>query len=217
MDYQQVLRYIEGKLGPTPRQFNLIDRLTWFKQDKPDWDWKNDDIRHSVENCKNVFTHGSLSWGHIIQVNVLMFERSDDNCPGEVVIWNDDLASFDAKLLATTANKLYRTKGHSGKLLDAEEKKFAAYLENEMIRTYGLPVPKRFCNGVDLRVSTMFFQRRHIPGAVISSSLFPVLYLKEDPMVTAMVPYRFWPASYLKQWKYPQPVVEISKRRATNF
>jgi hypothetical protein len=201
MHYDEILRQVENKIGTQPRKFNLVDKLTWLKQDKPEWDWEDDEIKHSVENWHKVFTKGKIAWGHIIQVNNFMFEKSDSNCPGEVLIWLEKSKPFNPDAFELVAEKLYEIKGYSQYLDDSDEKEFAEYLENQLIRAYGVKVPSRISDGLNLRVSTVFFQRRHIPNGVITNSLFPVLYLDESPMVAAMVPCKFWPQELLRGWQ----------------
>lgn len=200
MNYNEILKYIENKMGKEPRSFNLWDKLAWYKQDKPEWDWEDDEIKNSVENWENVFTHGKITWGHIIQVNKLMFEKSKSNCPGEVLIWHEQSKPFNPESFELVAEKLYEIKGYSEYLKGSDEKEFAAYLENQLIRAYGTKVPMRISDGLDLRVSTVFFQRRHIPNGMITNSLFPILYLDKSPMVVVMVPFNFWPRDLLKNW-----------------
>ena len=203
MNYDLIIQSTQAKLGSAPRTFHLWDKLSWYKQDKPDWDWWNEDLKHSVENWERVFIHGQLTWGRIIQVNTLLFQPGKDNCPGEVLIWLEKEKPFDAEAFDLIGSKLYEIKGYSehfDPLDEREEKAFAAYLEDQMMRVYGLKVPPRIADGLHVRVSTAFFQRRHIPNGVISHLLFPVLYLEQDPMVVAMVPYKFWPKELLQQW-----------------
>ncbi|RTQ51682.1 hypothetical protein EJV47_07760 [Hymenobacter gummosus] len=200
MNFDLVLRHIEQRLGPPPRRFNFWDRLTWLRLRKPDWDWRRDEIRSTVFNWERAFLYGKLTWAHLVQANYLMFQKVPDNCPGGVLIWREATRPFDPDALAEAAAQLYRLKGHSAKLRDPAEQAFAALLEDELTRPYGLAVPPRLAQGLDLRLSTVFFQRQHLPGGVLSGSLFPVLYLDEDPMVTVLVPERFWPADFRASW-----------------
>lgn len=199
--YTEILKHIENRIGKHPRKFNLWDRLTWLKLDKPSWDWKNDEIRNTVLNWNYVFKHGKLGWGYIIQVNNLMFEASPLNCPGDILIWNDQ-KPVDRELLEDIATQLYELKGYSEFLDDPEEKEYAARMEDELTRSYGLKVPESINKGLDIKVSTIFFQRKHIPNRVITSSLFPILYLDTHPMVVVMVPYKFWPKEFIEEWTH---------------
>ncbi|MBI3234925.1 MAG: hypothetical protein HYZ42_12980 [Bacteroidetes bacterium] len=200
MDLDKILQNIQQKFGAAPRKFNLWDKLTWLKQDFPEWDWENEDIRHSVNHWARALTHGKLSWGHIVQVNTLMFEKDTTNCPGEVLIWKDKNNPFDIEFFEWAAQELFELKGQSEHIDDEYEKEFAEYLEDEHIRAYGIKVPEAIANDKDLRVSTVFFQRRHLPNGIICSSLLPIVYLEEFPMVVAMVPYTFWPKEFLEFW-----------------
>lgn len=200
MNYKEQLEAIDRKLGRRPRKFGLLDKLTWYKQDLPSWDWQDDDIRHSVQNWEKVFQQGRLGWGYIVQANTLMFEKGPLNCPGEILIWQDEAFPFDPEAAGEVARRLYELKGNSAHLEDEEERRFAAHLEDELERSYGLQIPERIADGFDLKVSTIFFQRRHIPGGVVTNSFFPILYLETNPMVTVMVPHRFWPKSLLEEW-----------------
>jgi len=200
MNCSEILKAIDKKLGPRPRSFNFIDKITWFKQDKPEWDWENDEIKHNVENWEKVFREGKLSWGHVVQVNTLMFEKSSANCPGEIIVWCEKESLFDLDAFKLVAEKLYELKGYSDYLDDTKEKEFAEYLENQSIRAHGIKVPTTISEGLNIRVCTVFFQRRHIPNGVITNSLFPILYLDSKPMVATIVPYQFWPKTLLIEW-----------------
>ena len=200
MDFDIILSEIGKKLGTTPRSFGFWDKLTWFKQDKPTWDWENDEIKNSVVHWEKVFTEGELAWGYIIQVNKLMFEKSNLNCPGEVLVLAKNTVPFDLESFEATAQALYDLKGNSSLLSEESEQYFAKYLENELTRVYGLKLPESISNGNDLFVSTLFFQRRHIPKRKITCSLLPVLYLEKDPKVVVMVPRKFWTKKLLRLW-----------------
>ena len=205
MIYDEILAFIEKKIGKEPRRFNFFDRHSWFIQDKPGWDWQKDDIKHSVLNWERCFKQGKLAWGHIIQANSKMFDETEDlgnNCPGELLIWTDEDYGFDEEMAGNIAHALYELKGNSANIQDEEEKAYATHLENEMTRKYGVKIPSGIASGLDLYASTIFYQRRHIPGKghALKGSIFPVLYLNETPMVVVMVPGKFWPKPLLEYW-----------------
>jgi len=204
MTYNEILAYIEKKIGTPPRRFNFLDKLTWYKRDIPAWKWHTEDIKHSVYNWARCFEQGKLGWGYVIQANSLMFENSGKdapNCPGEILVWTETRRSFDADIAGDIANKLFSLKGNSANITNQEEKQFAQHLEDEMMRPYGVKVPETITGGYKLRSTTIFYQRRHIPGGVLSNSFFPILYLETSPMAAVMVPYRFWPKDLLEAWK----------------
>lgn len=104
MDFDIILNKIEKNIGKKSRQFGFWDKLTWFKQDFPEWEWEKDEIKHSVENWEKVFKEGKVAWGYIIQVNKLMFEKSDANCPGEVLVKANANTPFDLETFESTAS-----------------------------------------------------------------------------------------------------------------
>lgn len=201
MNFNKILSQINTNLGESPRRLNFIDKLTWFQKDLPEWDWRDDDIKNSIIFRNKTFINGKLTWGMIIQVNNLMFEDSNDNCPGEVLIWKSAIEKFDFEVFKSIAHTIYNLKGESNSIKNRDEKKFALYLEDELIRQYGLKVPYQISQGLELYVSTVYFQRRHIPERKITGSLFPILYLEEDPMVAIIVPSKFWPTEFIELWK----------------
>lgn len=201
MDFDNILLQIKASMGEAPRKFGIIDRLTWYKKDFPEWKWQVDDMKHAINLWDKTFKHGKLSWGRIVQVNKLMFEDIKNNCPGEMLIWMDNDTKFNPILLTTTAQKLFNLKGNSDNLTDADEKAYAQSLENERLRAYGKKIPTSIANGLNLRASLIFFQRRHLPERKILGGLFPVLYLEEDPMVVVVVPHKFWPKDFTEAWK----------------
>ncbi len=192
MNYKSILKQIEDNIGKKPRRFNFIDKLTWLRLRKPEWDWHNDNITLTINDFHRTFEEGKLAWAHIIQANKLMFRPGNVNCPGELLVWVDGNIDFNVEDIEVMANVLFDLKGTSETITDPETKKFAEYLENEFIRNYGLKVPNKVSNGIDFRICTVFFQRHHIPNGVITNGLFPVLYLEENPMVVVIVPHRFW-------------------------
>lgn len=199
--YQRILQEVENKLGKAPRTFNWLDKLTWYKQDLPEWDWKNDEIKHSVHNWEKVFKEGKLGWGYVIQANSLLFESSNINAPGEILIWQDETKNFTPQAAYEIAHSLFELKGKSFAIEVVDEKSFAEYLENERIRVYGRQIPERLTNGLKLAVSTVFFQTRHLLDRKLGNTYFPILYLENDPMAAVVVPYKFWPKPLRRIWQ----------------
>lgn len=192
------MSHIKKKIGSPPRKFGLIDKLFKLRIIKPDWDWKSEEISKTVVNWEKVFHHGHLAWGQIIQVNTLLFEEGNENCPGELLI--DPFPDENSiEKLQMIANHLYSLKGNSNQINDLESKEFAQYLENQLIRVYGLKVPKDIGSNDNLFVSTVYFQRKHLMRRKIMNGLIPVLYLNEDPKVVVMVPYQYW-SDHFKEW-----------------
>lgn len=83
----KTIRQCINNYGETPRRFSLWDRLTYLRVSKPAWLHRNPEDRLSThfKNLNAVFSHGMVTWGHVIQANALMFEAGSMDCPGELV------------------------------------------------------------------------------------------------------------------------------------
>lgn len=201
MDFQIELEYIADKLGEVPRQFNIFQRMSYLRLSMPLWDWRKDDISKTITNWDKTIKHGKLAWGHIIQVNSLLFYEGKDNCPGEMLVCTDNLPHIP-KLLSEISHELYLLKGKSNQLKGSDNIEFAKYLEDELIRVYGMKVPSIISDKANCFISTVYFQRNHLPTKIIDNSLFPVLYLDADPKVVVPVPYQFWSKVFKEGWIY---------------
>lgn len=200
LNFKNILLDIENNIGKPGRKFSFIDKLTWLKLDKPQWNWKDDDIAILINNWHRVFKEGKLTWGHIIQANVLMFEPGKANCPAEVLLWLDSLDRFDIDEFESMADELYELKGESDILEDKDEKEYAEHLEDEMERNFGSNIPHSISQGYNVKSSVIYCQRKHIPNGVLNVSILPMLYLNENPMLTVIVPQKFWSKEYLELW-----------------
>jgi hypothetical protein len=204
MNYNLLLSKIASKLGGTPRKFNLLDKWSWLKIDLPEWDWENDAIKTTIHNWDKIFMQGKLTWGQILQVNTLMFENLDSNCMGEIIIWKEQTADFDAHAIELIAQELYLLKGNSMNIINKEERAFAVHLEDEFERVYGLEIPKSFSYNYNLCTTPIYFQRKHLPDGKVSKSIFPILYLDSKTITAVVVPYKFWPKELVEFWKSNQ-------------
>lgn len=197
-DFKEEIRHIERELGESPRDFGFFKKLTLLRLNKPDWNWREDEIKTTVEHWNRVLKTGKLGWGIIIQVNELLFERGRVNCPGEMLVCTSP--NLDTEFMTRLVNTLFDLKGNSKHLTNKEEYYIANYLENELIRVYGLKVPKSIANLEDCFISTVFFQRKHIPGKAIVNPFFPILYSDTDPKVVIPVPHQYWTEEFKTWW-----------------
>jgi hypothetical protein len=82
---------------------------------------------------------------------------------------------------------------------DPELKRIAEVLTDERVRGLPKPVPKRFTDGRDLWMATLFCVRKHLPGRVLHSSWVPLRTYRRTPIVM-IVPKRFWPTELMTRW-----------------
>lgn len=186
--------------GLAPRRLSLWDRLTYFRIPRPRWLPANssDGLSTLFQNLHTLFTEGTVVWGHIIQANALLFQPGLDDCPGELVYSLADARRVDPDDLGQVAHQLYSLKGSAPE--DPELAPIATYLTDEMIRVFGLPVPKTISPNLPCRISTTFFVRKHLPLRRLCTPLLPIVVNPSEPYVAMPLPARFWPQPLIDWW-----------------
>lgn len=186
--------------GDAPRKLSFWNRLTYLYLPKPDWLERDPaDLLNTIfKNARKVFSEGVVVWGHIIQVNALMFEEGIHNCPGEVVYSLEDSLGTDPNTLERIAHKLFSLKGTEPE--DPELEGIARYLTDEMIRVFGLAVPHCISPDIRCQISTVFFVRKHLPMRRVCASLLPLIVLPRHPFVAIPLPERYWPEELIDWW-----------------
>lgn len=193
------LNIVSVKLGKAPRKFSFWDKLTWMHMLDLYHKWEDDELQLITKNWRNLFTHGKLAWGHIIQANSMLFEEGWENLPGEVLVWTNT-ESIDFSRLEKSAHYLYSLRTQITNLKDQEKLFIGKYLEDQLTRVFGHQVPSQMYNADNLFISTTYFVRKHLPHTTIDTPFFPVLYLEQAPKLVTVVPYRFWSEKFLKFW-----------------
>lgn len=188
------------RFGPAPRHQSLWNKLTYFRIPKPLWLRANpsDGLTTLFDNLPTLFTEGRVVWGHVIQANSLMFEPGVFDCPGELVYSLDDAQRVDPDRLREVADQLYSLKGTEPE--DPELASIAEYLTNELIRVFGLPVPRAISPNLRCRISTTFFVRKHLPLRRLCNSLLPIVVYPREPYVAMPLPARYWPQPLVDWW-----------------
>ncbi|HEX5445823.1 MAG TPA: hypothetical protein VFW87_18495 [Pirellulales bacterium] len=94
--------------------------------------------------------------------------------------------------------QLYSLKGSAPE--DPELAPIATYLTDEMIRVFGLPVPKTISPNLPCRIFTTFFVRKHLPLRRLCTPLLPIVANPSEPYVAMPLPARFWPQPLVDGW-----------------
>lgn len=186
--------------GPAPRRQSWWDRLTYLRVPRPRWLPANssDGLSTLFQNLHTLFTEGTVVWGHIIQANSLLFAPGADDCPGELVYSLADTRRVDPEDLGQVAHQLYTLKGTEPE--DPELAPIANYLTDEMIRVFGLSVPRTISPNLPCRISTTFFARKHLPQRRLCTSLLPIVVHPREPYVAMPLPSRYWPQPLVDWW-----------------
>jgi hypothetical protein len=198
-----ILEECRARLGPAPRRFSWYDRATYLFTPKPQWA-KGDDLETFFTHRAALLREGIVVWGHVVQANSLMYRREEGitggpNCPGEVVYSPDSGSDVSPAELMFVARALFALKGTTQD--DAESQSFSDYLANERVRVFGKPVPKSLSPQYPCLVSTVFFEREHLPGDCLRQSFFPLLLSPQEPRVAMPLPARYWPKTFTVTWE----------------
>ncbi len=197
----QTIRKCISNFGDAPRRFSLLDRLTYLQVSKPAWLRSNPTDKLSIHfnNLSSVFTNGMITWGHVIQANVMMYEAGSIDCPGELVYSIEDAERVDTEHLQCVARELFRLKGTEPG--DPKLLSIARYLTDERIRVFGLQVPTCISPLISYRISTTYFLRKHLPNGRLCSPLLPILVNPEEPHIVTPLPKRYWPQEFVEWWQ----------------
>jgi hypothetical protein len=190
-----------------PRQLNLLssEDQTYFHTSMPDW-VINDDIARFFDQHDYVLETGKVVWAALIQANKTLFEIGDQNHGGEIVYDPEGRMPFAD--LRTVAGMLGRLKGK--KNLDPKQKYIGDYLGNESSRVFGLDVPASILP-YPLKISTTFFDRKHLPDGMVSLFYFPILL--DQAGVAVVIPSKYWTTSFRQQWMDASEEQRISREK----
>ncbi len=173
--------------------------MVYLRSDKPVWCTPKDKLSLYFAGRQRLLEEGAVIWGHVVQANRLLFSPGKVNCPGEVVYCLDFNRQGTLASLAPIAETLYKLKGEPQS--SPELTTISEYLANERIRVFGLEVPAAISPDLPCAVSSIFFDRKHLPNGVLSQSFFPIIVSARDPRLGAIVPARYWPQPLLNLWR----------------
>lgn len=196
-----ILEECKRKFGAAPRQFPFLDGLLYLRSGKPAWCTHKDKLSLFFEGQSRLYAEGRVVWGHIIQVNRMLFSPGPYNSGGEVVYCLDHNRQGVLQALGGIGPALFALKGKPQS--SPELATISEYLYNEHIRVFGLEVPRLISGDLPCAISSVFFNRKHLPNRVLSKPCFPIVVSKQNPRLAAVVPSRYWPASMLDWWLHP--------------
>lgn len=191
-----VSRELFGK--PGERKFGFFERNFYFRIYRPFWCDKSDDLFDLFENKWNLIDYGNIVWGHVVQANMLLFEKGKANCPASIIFAPDPKINPSFEQLSTAAQGLYRLKNTTPD--DENLRKIADTLTDEMERTFGVAIPEEFCKGGQLYEASTFITRKHLPNKVLSKGFFPILVSHCKPFWCVPLPCRYWPQALIEYW-----------------
>lgn len=201
MDYAEMLDAIERKMGPAPR------RLGWFRRSwrmqRPDWLRQDPDMQRIFDANELLLREGRLAWAALVQANTMLFSaggpKGSVNAPGAIVYSRDPAARENPEPLIPLAGLLFSLKGANVK--DPQGQRIGDILADEFIRPIEEAVPEQYCPEYPTIFTTLFFDRKHLPGRRLVNVLLPVLILPEETPVVVLAPGALWPDALTQEWR----------------
>lgn len=156
--------------------------------------WMYDDpLYGQIKAMPTLYTTGKIVWASLVQANRNLFEPEWISCAGEVVF--DPLGKMQPVQLLEAAEQLFSLKGTTPNVLDQQN--YAAHLTNEFTRVFNYPFPQSLAT-LPLKMSSMWFEYRHLPGGLLAMKVFPIIVSEQNPNYIMPLPSYFWPNNLFK-------------------
>jgi TPR repeat protein len=179
-------------------QAGELDVATIAALNEPPPGWvANDALVRTFLGLPTLWREGKVVWAHIIQANSALFEPGTDGAPAEVVYDTTGRAGPDQ--LHEVAEQLYAMRHASEPFADQAMQDYADCLNDEMMRTFGLPVFDQVAHPGWL-ASTIFIERSYLPTGYLEHSAFPILISEKCFGVVMPLPQRWWPDGLVEKW-----------------
>lgn len=172
------------KLPKPLRPYLQVAPSTWIYDDP---------LYGQIKAMPTLYMTGKIVWASVVQANRNLFEPEWISCAGEVVY--DPLGKMQPVQLLEAAEQLFSLKGSTPNVLD--QKNYAAHLTNEFTRVFNYPFPQSLAT-LPLKMSSMWFEYRHLPGGLLAMKVFPIIVSQQNPNYIMPLPSYFWPNNYFK-------------------
>lgn len=162
---------------------------------QPPWA-AQDDLRFLFDNAQALLREGRVVWGAVVQANKALSEPGPMAGATGEILYDPHGRVPDADLHAT-ARTVLALKGCNFDMPDLAS--ISQYLNDETVRVFGLDLPARLA-AYPLKVSSTWFDRKHLPDGVLAQPLIPVLVSDAHPGAVLPLPAPFWPDNLRQAW-----------------
>lgn len=193
---------------PAPNQSLPIDLLSSLQALPSHWQsylqilppkWMlGDDLMSQIKAIPTLYQKGRVVWGALVQANNMLFEEDNSaSCPAEIIY--DKSGRTPPHLLHELAQTLFSFKKQVPNDLPPKLKQYAQHLQNERTRfSSELPAPPT--TAMSLYAKTVFVWRLHLPDAMLTSPIFPII-INDDNDEVMILPAKFWAhTEYYQKW-----------------
>ena len=187
------------------------DQRTYPNVTAPFW-LESDPFVRLFGNFATLLEHGRLVWAHMVQANEGILDTGDAGLPGDIVY--DPQGILSSEELAPIAATLFGLRKREDEFDPnlSEQSEFLAiakHLNAETTRAFGMSVPRQL-SAEPLLLSSVFFERKHLPGEMLILPYFPVLISDRCPGCAMLLPGRWWPQVLLDRVKKKQDEKQIA-------
>lgn len=173
--------------------FELPIPLRPYLQVAPSMWMYDDPLYDQIKAMPTLYTTGKIVWASLVQANSNLFGPEWISCAGEVVF--DPSGKTQPVQLVEAAEQLFSLKGTTPNVLDQQH--YAAHLTNEFTRVFNYPFPQSLAT-LPLKMSSMWFEYRHLPGGLLAMKVFPIIVSEQNPNYIMPLPSYFWPNNFFK-------------------
>lgn len=136
------------------------------------------------------YKEGRVAIGAMVQANELLFERGKDNCPAAYLYSCDSFYMEHPEELRNLTWAIGKTKGEQGYMPSIQQ--IADILADEMERVFGYKLPRDVTEGRDVRLTTVFVERNHLPKKRLVNRMAPLLVLEDRQPDAIILPKWYW-------------------------
>ncbi|MBL8481921.1 MAG: hypothetical protein JNJ60_06995, partial [Rhodocyclaceae bacterium] len=175
------------------------------KMRMPEWIPK-DPLLAVFDAMPALLRSGRVLWGYVVQAEAVLYKAGEQGATGEVVY--DPSGRTPPAQLQEHAGKVAALRKELDPRRAAAQNgppllSVAAGELDEAPRIMGLAVPENI-SSLGLVLSSVYFERRHLPGGKLAGSLVPLLASDRHPGCVMLLPSRWWPDALLDLWRGPQ-------------
>ncbi|MBX3671122.1 MAG: hypothetical protein KF778_22220 [Rhodocyclaceae bacterium] len=170
----------------------------------PEW-MPRDPLMAAFVAMPALLRQGRVVWGHVVEADRALHKHGDQGAAGEVIYDPAGRASAQELQDAAARARVLRAELVQPVAAVASEGglTLAGHADDPSPRPMGLSVPESISH-CGLQFTSVYFERRHLPGGKLGAGLLPVLVSEDHPGCVMVLPARWWPDALLDLWRGPE-------------
>lgn len=189
--------------GSAPRRFGFWEYFFGIWTSPPSWLSPEDGLSHYWKHQRRLLETGEIVWGQVVQANIVLLQSGSSDAPGDVIYCTDrqrEILPSELKEIAARVGMLKK-----GQRDNPAEDFIGSHLANERTRLFGVVIPESISPELPCALSTIYFNRSHLPTSRLTLTFFPMVVREEEPRIATVLPLRYWPEELKLLWKRNTP------------